>query len=81
MLYEVITNRARKRGPVVMVTTIMDRNLLALNIEADNFHQVRTWELKRFQAIKEQTYLDSLTAGQMGVMEKERVYGQTKLEF
>ena len=78
---EVCKNRARKGGPVVVVTAIMDRNLLGLEGKADHFFQVRTWELKKVRAIKEQTYLDSLPASQMGTMEKRRVYGQTKLEW
>ncbi|PWR73877.1 hypothetical protein [Methanospirillum lacunae] len=59
----------------------MDQNVIALDGEADHFHQVRTWEPKRVRPIKDQTYLDSLTIGPTGVMEKGRVYGQTKLEF
>nr|WP_319537908.1 hypothetical protein [uncultured Methanospirillum sp.] len=78
---EVCKARARRGGPVVVVTAIMDRNLLVLEGKADNFFQVRTWELKKVRAIKEQTYLDSIPAGSVGVMEKRRVYGQTKLEW
>jgi len=78
---EVCKTRARRGGPVVAVTAIMDRNLLFLDGKADHFFQVRTWELKKVRAIKEQTYLDSLPAGPVGVMEKGRIYGQTKLNF
>jgi hypothetical protein len=78
---DICKNRARRGGPVVVVTAIMDRNLLVLEGKADHFFQVLTWELKKVRAIKEQTYLDSLSVGPIGVMEKRRVYGQTKLEW
>ncbi|HWQ65028.1 MAG TPA: hypothetical protein VN429_11470, partial [Methanospirillum sp.] len=72
---EICKARARRGAPVVVVTAIMDRNLLVLEGKADHFFQVRTWELKKVRAIKEQTYLDSLSVGPGGVMEKGRVYG------
>ncbi|MDD1730367.1 MAG: hypothetical protein LUQ50_15030 [Methanospirillum sp.] len=78
---EVCRSRSRRGGPVVVVTAIMDRSLLALDGKADHFHQVRTWGLKKVRAIKEQTYLDSIPEGPVGVMEKGRLYGQMKLEW
>jgi len=78
---EVCKARARKSGPVVVVTAIMDRNLLGLEGKADHFFQVRTWELKKIRAIKEQTYLDSLSVEPVRVTEKRRIYGQKKLEW
>lgn len=78
---EVCKARARRGGPVVIVTAIMDRNLLVLEGKADHFFPIRTWEFKKVRVIKEHTFIDSLSAGPVGVMEKGRVYGQTKLEW
>lgn len=58
---EVCKNRARRGGPVVLITAIMDRALLKLDGKADYFFQTGKIELRgRALANKEQTHFDSL---------------------
>ncbi len=77
---EVCRNRARKGGPVVVITAIMDRALLKLDGKADYFFQVGKRELKgRALANKEQTNLDSLPVCSPGPVKRGRLYGQMKL--
>jgi len=70
---EVCRKRAQKGGPVVVVTAVMDRALLALDGKADYFFQVGKIELRgRALAIKEQTRLDKVPVGNPGLVEKRK---------
>jgi hypothetical protein len=76
----VCTNRARNGGPVVVITSIMDRELLALDGKADYFFQVGKIPARgRAPASPEQKELDEFVAAIPGVAEKRRLYGQVKL--
>ncbi len=77
---EVCRKRAQKGGPVVVITAIMDRALLALDGKVDHFFQVGKIELRgRALAIKEQRRLDEILVGMAGKVEKGRLFGQVKL--
>ena len=81
MFNEVCRKRAQRGGPVVVITAIKDRGLLALDGKADYFFQMGKIELGgRCLAIKEQTRLDELPVGNTGLVEKRRMFGQVKLE-
>jgi hypothetical protein len=77
---EVCRKRAKKTGPVVVITAIMDRNLLKLEGKADFFFQLGKIELHgRSKSVREQTYLDELPEGVIRTGRKGDVYGQMKL--
>ena len=77
---EMCRKRAKQGGPVVVITAIMDRALLALDGKADYFFQIGTVSLRgRRLAIKEQTRLDEVPVGTSGNVEKRRMFGQMKL--
>lgn len=74
--------RARKAGPVVVLTSYMDRSLLKLDGKADYFYQVGKIRIRgKCLAIREQTRLDRLPQSSPGQMIKVKMCGQTKLEF
>lgn len=78
---DVCKKRARKGGPVVVITAIMDRELLELDGKADYFFQIGKTELSGTRkTMKDQTYLDEIMAVVPVVAEKKRLYGQMKLE-
>lgn len=77
---EVCRKRAQKGGPVVVITAVMDRGLLALEGKADYFFQLGKIKLRgRCLAIKEQTRLDEVLVGNTGLVEKGKMCGQVKL--
>lgn len=77
---EICKKRARKGGPVVLITAIMDRALLALDGKADFFFQLGKVELRgRTLAIREQVHLDEYPTGALEPGKKGRLYGQMKL--
>ena len=77
---EVCKNRARKGGPVVLITAIMDRALLALDGKADYFFQLGKTELRgRSRAIREQTHFDEISGNYSEPVEKRKLFGQMKL--
>lgn len=77
---EVCRNRARKGGPVVVITAIMDRGLLKLDGKADYFFQVGKILLRgRRLEVKEQMHLDEISVGSSAPVVKGRMYGQMKL--
>ena len=71
---------AQKGGPVVVITAVMDRALLAQDGKADYFFQIGKIEIRgRALAIRERTRLDEIPVGDTGLVEKKRVCGQVKL--
>lgn len=77
---EVCKNRARKGGPVVVITAIMDRALLVLDGKADFFFQIGKTQFRgRCLAIKEQTHWDELSVKTPGPVERKKMCGQVKL--
>lgn len=76
----VCRDRAKKGGPVVLITAIMDRALLKLDGKADYFFQIGDIEIrgKRLE-IKEQKHLNEILVVMPGPGEKRRMYGQVKL--
>ncbi len=77
---EVCRSRARQRGPVILITAIIDRTLLELDGKADFFFQIGKIQLKgKRLEIKEQAYLDEYPGGTPGVMRPGKMYGQMKL--
>jgi hypothetical protein len=77
---EVCKNRARRGGPVVLITAIMDRGLLELDGKADFIFQIGKTPLrgKRLE-IKEQAHLDEYSKGNIEVRNPGKMYGQMKL--
>ena len=77
---DVCRKRAQKRGPVVVITAIMDRALLALDGKADYFFQFGKIELRgRRLASREQKQLDEISTSIGANGERKRMCGQVKL--
>lgn len=77
---DVCRTRARKGGPVVVITAAMDRGLLSLEGKADYFFQIGKEEhQERRLRTRNQKRLDEIPAGKMQIGEKGRMYGQMKL--
>jgi hypothetical protein len=77
---EVCRNRARQGGPVVLITAVMDRALLALDGKADHFFQIGKIQFRRGKPVnRAQTCLDTYQTTMQGVKEKGRLLGQTRL--
>lgn len=77
---DVCRRRAQERGPVLLITAVMDRVLLALDGKADYFFQFGKIQFRRGRPVnREQTGIDSFQPRTPVVMEKGRMYGQTRL--
>jgi len=77
---EVCRKRAQKRGPVVVITVIMDRALLALDGKADYFFQLGKIKYgRRSLACKEQRTFDEISTGVVGTVVTKKMCGQLKL--
>lgn len=77
---EVCRKRAQKRGPVVVITVIMDRALLALDGKADYFFQLGKIKYgRRSLACIEQRTFDEISTGVAGTVARKKMCGQVKL--
>jgi hypothetical protein len=79
---EICRSRAKRGGPVVLITAILDRGLLALEGKADFFFQMGKIKLAGIRLkMKEQRSLDETSCSESCCMERVRMYGQMKLEI